>query len=613
MTGLCGWIGTKIPDGDVTRTSSSMRSSLPPYGELWQGEGQPSWGLFAKSNTEGQVSITSSEGAAALAGAPRLPAAANNGDSPAATLLSSYQQQDIECLKHVRGGFSAALVKTNQSTALLAVDRIGIQPLCYSATSDGGLVFASTVSAVAAHPAVTPAIDYQALYNYVYFHVIPSPKTIYRNIHKLEPGQYLLFRNGRIELGYHWQPQFLDHGGEPFTQLKEELLSVLRASVRRSATGSNTAGSFLSGGTDSSTVSGMLAEISDSPPPCYSIGFASEGYDEISYARIAAKHFGNVINEYYVTPDDIVDAIPKIARAYDEPFGNSSAVPTYYCARLARENGTRLLLAGDGGDELFAGNARYATQKIFDFYQKLPSTLRKEIIEPVILNLPKPLQARALYKVKRYVEQAMTPMPDRMQTYNFLNRMLPSHIFTADFLAQIDTDYPARELRETYQRAPSTSIINRMLYLDWKLTLADNDLRKVNRMCQLAGVDVSYPMLDEELVDFSTKVPPSLKLKNTKLRYFYKEAVKDFLPQEIITKSKHGFGLPFGLWLQTSKSLQDLIYGNLAQLKSRKIIREDFINQLIGTHLNDHAAYYGEMVWILSMLEQWLCEHEENP
>ncbi|HED39453.1 MAG TPA: asparagine synthase (glutamine-hydrolyzing) [Chromatiales bacterium] len=612
MTGLCGWIGTDIPQDNVAETLSRMRSSLPPYGDHWQGEQRSSWGLFTKSNTEGQVSISSSGVAAALSGSPQPPATDIESGSPATMILSAYQRWDAEYLKHIRGSFATAIIKTDQNTAFLAVDRMGIQPLCYSVTRDGGLVFASTVSAVAKHPAVTPEIDYQALYNYVYFHVIPSPKTIYRNIHKLEPGQCLLFRNGSIELNHYWQPEFLDHGGESFDHLKEELMDVLRASVKRNAANGMT-GSFLSGGTDSSTVSGMLAEISDSPPPCYSIGFASEGYDEIAYARIAAKHFGNVINEYYVTPDDIVDAIPKIARAYDEPFGNSSAVPTYYCAQLARENGTRLLLAGDGGDELFAGNARYATQKIFDLYQQLPSVLRKGLIEPVFLNLPKPFQVRPLFKVKRYVEQAMAPMPDRMQTYNFLNRMLPSHIFCADFLDQIDIDHPGNELRETYQRAPSTSIINRMLYLDWKLTLADNDLRKVNRMCQLAGVDVSYPMIDDELVDFSTKVPPSLKLKNSKLRYFYKEAIKDFLPKEIITKSKHGFGLPFGLWLQTSKPLQELIYGNLTQLKHRKIIREDFIDQLIGTHLNDHAAYYGEMVWILSMLEQWLSEHGENP
>ena len=612
MTGLCGWINTDIPQDDVAETLSRLRSSLPPHGEHWQGEQRSSWGLFTKSNTEGQVSTSSSGVAAALSGSPQPPATDIESSSPATMILSAYQRWDIEYLEHIRGSFATAIIRTDQNTALLAVDRMGIQPLCYSVTPDGGLVFASTVSAVAKHPAVTPAIDYQALYNYVYFHVIPSPKTIYRNIHKLEPGQYLLFRNGNIKLNYYWQPQFLDHGGESLDHLKEELMDVLRASVKRSAANSM-AGSFLSGGTDSSTVSGMLAEISDSPPPCYSIGFASEGYDEIAYARIAAKHFGNVINEYYVTPDDIVDAIPKIARAYDEPFGNSSAVPTYYCARLARENGTQVLLAGDGGDELFAGNARYATQKIFDLYQQLPTALRKGLIEPAFLNLPKSLQIRPLYKVKRYVEQAMIPMPDRMQTYNFLNRMLPSHIFSADFLDQVDTDHPGNELRETYQRAPSTSIINRMLYLDWKLTLADNDLRKVNRMCQLAGVDVSYPMIDDELVDFSTKVPPSLKLRNSKLRYFYKEAIKDFLPKEIITKSKHGFGLPFGLWLQTSKPLQELIYGNLTQLKSRKIIREDFIDQLISTHLNDHAAYYGEMVWILSMLEQWLSEHEENP
>jgi asparagine synthase (glutamine-hydrolysing) len=167
-------------------------------------------------------------------------------------------------------------------------------------------------------------------------------------------------------------------------------------------------------------------------------------------------------------------------------------------------------------------------------------------------------------------------------------------------------------LRDTYERAPSNSLLNRMLYLDWKLTLADNDLRKVNRMCELADIKVRYPLLDHDIVELSTRVPPSSKLKGLKLRYFYKNALKEFLPSEVINKSKHGFGLPFGEWLKTSPKLQELIYSSLHRLKLRKVFRDDFLDQLIETHRHGHAAYYGTMVWVLVMLEEWLQQHDAS-
>ena len=151
-----------------------------------------------------------------------------------------------------------------------------------------------------------------------------------------------------------------------------------------------------------------------------------------------------------------------------------------------------------------------------------------------------------------------------------------------------------------------------MLFLDWKITLADNDLRKVGRMCELEGIDVLYPFLDDDVVTFANQIPPSLKLRRLKLRYFFKRALRDFLPTEILTKSKHGFGLPFGEWLKTSPLLQDSIYSNLEDLKKRKIVKADFIDEIIETHRTDHAAYYGTMVWILAMLEQWFCEHHSS-
>jgi asparagine synthase (glutamine-hydrolysing) len=368
-------------------------------------------------------------------------------------------------------------------------------------------------------------------------------------------------------------------------------------------------GTFLSGGTDSSTITGLLGATSGAPAQTFSIGFDAEGYDEMVYARIAARHFGAAQHEYYVTPGDVVDAIPRIADTYDQPFGNASAVPTYYCAKLAHDSGMSRMLGGDGGDELYGGNARYAKQRQFAFYERIPPFLRHGLIEPVANRLPLTGQVALLRKARSYVAQASMPMPERYDSYNLLERLGAANVLTADFLAGIDTAAPARRLREIYGASDAQSLINRMLALDFQITLADNDLPKVTRMCELAKIDVAFPMLHDDVIDFSLRLPPGEKLRGNRLRHFFKEALKDFLPPEVIAKQKHGFGLPVGVWLQGREGLRTLAGDTLATLRGRQIVRADFIDRLLDEHLATHAGYYGTMVWILMMLELWFQRH----
>jgi asparagine synthase (glutamine-hydrolysing) len=483
---------------------------------------------------------------------------------------------------------------------------MGIERLCVAHVDDT-LVWGSNAEIVARIARDTPQLDRQALFDYLYREVVPSPETIFSQVGKLLPGECATFDGRALRREFYWRLSYQHRDGLPLAELEARFRTLLREAVGRDADRDDV-GAFLSGGTDSSTVTGLLTEMHGRPVRTFSIGFSAEGFDEMAYARIAARHFGTQPHEYYVTPQDVAEALPLIARAYDEPFGNASAVPTYFCARLAREHGVGLLLAGDGGDELFGGNARYAKQKIFEFYSVIPRAARRAL-EPILLNAPGGTVLTPLRKLQSYVRQARIPLPDRLESYNFLHRSALEAIFEPDFLRDIDPQHPLELLREVYRRTDSDNPVDRMMHLDLKSILADSDLRKVGRMCEVAGIEVRFPMLADELVEFSGEVPAALKVKGTRLRFFFKHALRDFLPTEILVKSKHGFGLPYGLWLASHPPLAEQARAALLSLTGRGIVRSDYVTELWRHHRETHASYFGVMIWILTQLELWLQHH----
>jgi asparagine synthase (glutamine-hydrolysing) len=523
----------------------------------------------------------------------------------AASFALAYRERGPQALELLFGAFSLALVDGSEEI-LLAVDRMGIQSLSYALAAQT-IAFGSSAKAINAHPAVQPSIDPQGVFSYMFFHVVPGPATIYRGQYRLLPGTYARYRAGALQVEYYWQPRYVEDQKRSVADLKEEFLTLVQDSVHNAAQGAEV-GTFLSGGTDSSTVAGFLTKVSGRPARTYSIGFDAEGYDEMEYARAAAAHFGTVHREYYVTPQDVVAALPRVAATYDQPFGNASAVPTLYCAQLGQADGVARMLGGDGGDELFGGNARYAKQYLFSIYDRLPRALRSGLIEPVVSALPDAMPH--LNKLRSYVRQASIPMPERLESYNLLFRLGLDNVFSADFLALVNVGQPIADLTAVYQRVQAASLVNRMLALDWKYTLADNDLPKVVQMCELAGVEPAFPLLDDALVEFSGRLPPNLKLRGTKLRYFFKEALRGFLPDQIIAKRKQGFGLPFGVWLRSYQPLQTFAKQQLNDLRARRIIRPELISELTSLHLDRHAGYYGTMVWVLMMLELWFKQSE---
>jgi asparagine synthase (glutamine-hydrolysing) len=608
MFGICGWIGEcgggESPEilgdmlADCGGASSRDRPILAEAGvHLACAAPQPAAAacLFADDDL-------------ALALSEELEGASGRRIS-ASELADLYRSHGPDFLRRVRGPFSLAVYDRVGRTLLLAVDRIGQRPL-YWHRREGCVAFSSRLAGFRRLPGFRAELDQQAIFDYLYFHVVPSPGTIYSHCGKLLPAQLCRFDGfGQRSDHFYWTMPYREDNPVGFDSLREDFRALLPEVVARAAGDGGTVGAFLSGGTDSSTVAGTLTRVRDEPPRTYSMGFQAEGFDEIAYARIAAGHFGTDAREYYVTPQDVLESIPAVAAYCDEPFGNASIVPAYLCARYARSEGIDRLLAGDGGDEIFGGNARYANQWVFELYGRIPGTLRRALIEPLAAAIPARGPLPLLGKLRSYVDQAKVPLPDRLESYNFLHRTGLEDIFEPGFLAAVDPGQPVSDLRDAYHRADAASSVNRMMHLDLKITLADNDLRKVNQACGLAGVDVRYPLLDEDMLAFAASVPPEMQVQRTRLRWFFRRALADFLPREILEKKKHGFGLPVGLWIAEFEPLRVLTDTSLASMRERGIIRPSYLDWLREHHSGAHASYYGVMLWVLLMLEQWLQQH----
>ena len=529
-------------------------------------------------------------------------------DAPfAAEILRLYRAEGVRLLQRLHGSFALAILDTRRNEAVLAIDRMGIERLAYVVNA-GLLVFGTSAEAVARTCGRPLRLDHDGIFNYLFFHMVPSPKTVFDGVRKLPGGHALEFHKGKIRTAPYWRAEVANDGPADFADLSRELHESLRNAVRAARPDAST-GAFLSGGLDSSTVAGVLAEVGPAPTRTFSIGFGFPDYDELSYARIANKRFGCQGHEYTVHGSDIARTFPLIARAYDEPYGNSSALPAFHCAQLAKQSGVNHLLAGDGGDELFAGNTRYAEQSVFEWYKLLPAPIRTGLIEPTLVAIPPSVKFWPVRKARGYVSKATVPLPARLESWNFVVALGPASILHGDFLDSIDPQSPFSHMQQIWDAAPCASTLDRMLRYDWRITLADNDLRKVETMCEQAGIAVSYPMLHPDVVDLSCRIPPKMQMAHGRLRHFYKKSMTGFLPHAIINKKKHGFGLPFGLWLNESPELRELIRDRLANLRSRRIINPAFIDRLLDLHGMEDARYYGVFVWVIAALEQWLQEH----
>lgn len=614
MGDFCGWLSPDgndpAPDATLGAMAAALRGrrfenaqAAAPAAAAWVSAAQPRAAL-----------CSAEEPWVVMVGRPRWRrpalAEAQQAQGAARALRLAYREHGAALLDHLAGAFAFAILDRPNRRALLAIDRMGVHSLYYSATGAARLAFGTTADMVRAHPAVGASVPLQSVYGYLHAFVCRSPGTIYAEQRKLEPAQYLLWQDGESRVATYWRTAFEADRQRSPQQLGEELVAQVRRAVRASIpdSGEETTGAFLSGGLDSSTVAGMLNAATEEPAQTFTIGFDEESYDEMRYAEAATRKFGTRAHRYYLTAEDTAAMAPKVAAHYCEPFGNSSALPAYFCAAQARGAGMTCLLAGDGGDEILAGNSRYLEQGTPGRYARLPAPLRAAL-KLAAFHTPLLRGTGLAQTAQRAIVRAEAPLPERLEAYNFYQPDRLTEVFEPEALRALDLEAPWREMRQAYDSAGSDDTLQRMMHLDLKQALADADLRKVTGMCDLAGIDVAFPFLDDDLVAFCATIPPELHLEDDRLRAFFKDAFRDFLPEEVIAKKKHGFGMPFYEWTRDHPRLRELAYDSLESLRGRHLVRGAFLDRVMSQHARPEPTAYDGLVWDLMMLELWFDSH----
>jgi asparagine synthase (glutamine-hydrolysing) len=531
-------------------------------------------------------------------------------EPPIRILEDGYRRHGARFLAALRGGFALALWWPGSRRLVLATDRFGIRRLYHAATPEA-IAFGTRVSAPLALPGTTAAVDPEAVYAYLNFGVVPAPQTIYRAIRRLPPGHFLEWEDGRLRVEPYWEMRYTERSTS-VTAASASLRRHTEEAVGDALRGADPkhTGAFLSGGTDSSTIVGLMTRLTGERVNAFSIGFHEARYDELQYAELAARHFDAAHYTRVVTADDAFSCLPEVVEAYDEPFGNNSALPSFLCARQARETGMRLLLAGDGGDEIFGGNERYRRERVLARYRLIPGAIRRGLIEP-ILGAVKPGRMDLLGKAQRYVGRASQPNPERFYDSEFFVARERLRLLHPDFLSAVTADAPTRIARGHFDAVAARSELNRLLYVDLKITIGDNDLFKVTRMAKLAGIAVRFPMLDPRLVEFTGALPAWHKVRGTEKRYLFKRAFSTLLPAATLAKVKHGFGLPISDWLRTHGPFRELARDTLLSRPSRErgYFAPGVTEEIFRLHEDDRTPFYGDLLWSLLMLELWHVHH----
>lgn len=519
------------------------------------------------------------------------------------TLVHLYEDQGPDFLKSLNGMFGLALWDAPRRQLLLARDRLGKKPLIYR-HEPGRMLFASELKSILEAPGVPRQVDPQAIDLYLTYQYVPHPRTIFQGIHKLPPGHYALYCDGRLEVQPYWQPDFNREDDRPASHYAEELRALLTSAVEMRLEAEVPLGAFLSGGVDSTIVVGLMQRLSREPVRTFSIGFSVPEYDETRYASLVAEQFGTVHQQFRVEPD-AVQVLPQLVWHYDEPFADSSAVPTWYVAQLTRQHVT-VALTGDGGDELFVGYPRYRAVALAQWFDGLPSGLRRLLAGRYWQKLPTSARQKSVRRrLKRFMESLGLSAQHRyLEWIAIFGQTRRAELYSEEFLEQLSDVDPSEFLADAFRRScardpiTSTSLTDLLTYLPCDL------MTKVDIASMAHGLECRQPMLDYRVVELVARMPLRLKFRYGGGKRVLREAFRDLLPSAVRRRKKMGFGVPLDHWFRGP--LAGLAKEVLTDPRTRRrgLFRAETIEQLLQTHVAgqfDHSY----RLWALLVLELW--------
>jgi len=519
-------------------------------------------------------------------------------DSDTEAIVHAYEEYGPSCVQHLRGMFGLAIWDAGARQLFLARDRVGKKPLYYTVTPAGTLVFGSELKSLLQHPDVKREVDLDALDAYLTLGYVPDPQSIFRGIKKLPPGCYLTFSESGLQIASYWDFDFSEVGKKDEAEYVEELRALLDESVRIRLMSEVPLGAFLSGGIDSSTIVALMAQNISQPVKTFSIGFHEDSYNELEYARLTARKYGTDHHEFFVTPE-ICDIVDELTWHFDEPFADSSAIPTYMVSKLARDHVT-VILSGDGGDELFAGYTRYAIDRRRNAFSYMPGVVRKGMMQPLSSALPHGALGRNfIYNV------SLDPIDRYLDSVSIFTQLQKRSLYSDHFTSHLtNVDAVSQSFHALAAQVKTGSPVDRLLYLDSKTYLPGDIMTKVDRMSMAVSLEARAPLLDHKLIDFVTRIPSGMKLMGNETKHILKRAVTGLVPDEILNRPKQGFGVPVQEWI--NQQLRDRMRDTLSDTRTRQrgYVNTQYLDVLLDEHARgrrDHSS----RLWALLMLELW--------
>ena len=530
-------------------------------------------------------------------------------DADTEVLIHLYEEEGVESVRRLNGMFAFGLWDEKRQRLWLCRDRLGIKPLVYS--WDGSrLLFASEIKALLVDPAVNRELDREALRLYLAFNYVPAPLTMFQGIRKLEPGCSLVLENGNIAITRYWSLPRQVEIPEPLDppRLRQRLVDALSQAVAGCMLVDVPVGAFLSGGIDSGIVVALMARQSSTPVKTFTIGFTGDGlYDETARARRLAAMYGTEHHEYRMGRREMLDVLPEVLGTLDEPFADSSAIPTYIVSREIRRH-VKVALSGDGGDELFAGYRSYLAEHWRKRYRLVPSLLRESVVEPLIAALPDSRETRAgeaVRRAKKFLRVARGPFDERLLA---LKEVFPAS--TRQHLLMEKghgTDPALAWVRQLLERCPGDAV-NRMLATDVIDSLPGDMLAKVDLMSMANSLEVRVPLLDHRVVELAFQIPGPEKLRGGLTKRVLKEAFEELLPPGHTEQPKSGFEVPISRWLRTDLSFMIDRYLSEERIRDQGLFDFDTVHDLVASHRHG-TTDTSWMLWNLIVFQNWMEPH----